>query len=182
MPWTNHSWPWHLPASWSHTPGSGCSQASSYGSAVLRCGSCSAASRRGWTQAAPRSVCAFSLTFGSRSVEDSWFDRRGTGASPASERRSVQQCILVSGYGKVFRECFLIFECWNRDMNYIDVHSCLSSNSQLHFGPWKQNPSINMNNYQWVSFLPSPIALGKKELAYPGQRASFLRIGPSDTA
>ncbi len=70
------------PVFWSHTPGWGCSRASSCGSAAPRYGSYSAASRRGWTQAVPRSVCAFSPTFGSHSLEDLWSDLRGKAASP----------------------------------------------------------------------------------------------------
>lgn len=81
------------PVFWSHTPGSGCSQVSSCGSVGLRCGSCFAASHHGWTQAAPRSVCAFSPTFGSRSVEDLWFDLQGKGASPAKKE---MWCISIN--------------------------------------------------------------------------------------
>lgn len=74
-----------LPVFWSHTPGSECSQASSCGSVVLRCGSYYVAWHHGWTPAAPRSVCAFSPTFGSRSVEDLWFDLQGKAALPAKK-------------------------------------------------------------------------------------------------
>lgn len=65
-----------------HTQGSGCSQVSSCGSAGPRCGSYCVCARRGWIPAALRSACAFSPSFGSRCVEDLWFDRQGTEAWP----------------------------------------------------------------------------------------------------
>lgn len=72
----------YLPVCVFHTQGSGYSQVSSCGSAGPRCGSYCVCARRGWTPAALSSAYAFSPSFGSRCVEDLWFDRRGMEAWP----------------------------------------------------------------------------------------------------
>lgn len=77
----------------SHTPSSWCSLASSCGSAVLRCGSYFAAGRHEWTPAALRSVCAFLPSFGSRSVEDLWFDLQGKEVLPAN--KETKDCMSL---------------------------------------------------------------------------------------
>lgn len=91
--------PGNSPVFWSRTPSLECSRASSCGSVGLLCDSYFAASRREWTRAALRSVCAFSTTFGSHFVEDLWSDLQGKAASPGERQRRVRKARLAKPSG-----------------------------------------------------------------------------------
>lgn len=81
-----------IPVCGSHSPGSGCSPASSCGSAGRRCGFCCGGGCREWTPAALRSACASWWGSGSHCAAGWWSGPRGRAALP---KRTIYEVLLV---------------------------------------------------------------------------------------